>query len=196
MISFATTMPFSLRKKKAEPTLDRQRQVDVGYVVKRLEQGDLSLISGCAVDRSVVLTLQNISLMESTTAQTLEIGIRGRIARGLYFHVAQQQAPEPVEELAEVDRGTITVKVDELVFAGKSRQIKLSFAAIESIGHTQNGIEIVTRNGVQRVHFEGANRVVISLKVKDRTYGQRLSGKLMRLLVEAVIGISFGVNEY
>jgi hypothetical protein len=188
-------MPFGLWKKKAQPTVDRQRQVDVGYATRRLAQGDLSLVSGCNADRSVVLTLHNISLMEPRLAQAVEGGIRGKIARGLYFYVAQPQVAEPVEELVEVDRGTMTVTVDGLVFAGKSRHIKIGFSAIESIGHTQNGIKIVTRNGAQTLHFEGADKVVIPLKVQDRAYSQPLSGKLMRLVVEAVIRISFGVNE-
>jgi hypothetical protein len=188
-------MPFGLWKKKAEPTVDRQRQVDVGYAVRRLEQGDLSLVAGCRIGRSVVFTMHNISLMEPRRSQAVEGGIRCRIARGQYFQVAQPKASEPLEELAEADRGMISISVDGLAFTGKSRRIKLGFGAIESMCYTQNGIEIVTKNGSQSLHFEGADRIAIPLKVQDRTYSQPLTGKLMRLLVEAVIRISFGVAE-
>ncbi|AFU60191.1 MAG: hypothetical protein QXX64_01755 [Nitrososphaera sp.] len=189
-------MPFGLWKKKAQPTVvDRQRQVDIGYAIKKLEQGDLSLIEGATVDGSVVLTMYNISLMEPRTARAMEGGIRGRIAKGLYFYVAQPQSPEPAEELVEVDRGTITITVEGLVFAGKSRHIGVGFGAIESISHSQNGITIVAKNNMQKLHFEGADRVVMSLKVQDRVYSQPLTGKLMRLLVEAVIRISFGADD-
>ncbi len=188
-------MPFGLWKKKARPTADRQRQVDMGYAVKKLEQGDLSLVEGSSVNGSIVLTMNDISLMEPRTARAVEGGIRGRIARGLYFYVAQPQSPEPAEELAEVDRGTITITVEGLVFAGKSRHVGVGFGAIESISHSQNGITIVAKNSTQKLHFEGADRVVISLKVQDRVYSQPLNGKLIRLLVEAVIRVSFGAEE-
>jgi hypothetical protein len=111
-------MRFGLRGKKVQATVDRQRQVDIGYATKRLEQGDLSLVAGL-VDRSITLTLRNISLMEPRLAhRAVEGGIRGRIARGLYyFYVPQQQSPEPMQELVEVDRGTITIAVEGQGFA-------------------------------------------------------------------------------
>lgn len=183
-------MPFGLGRRKAQSTVDRQRQVDLWYVTRQLAEGDLSLISGCSADGSIALTLHNISLVEPRAAR-VEGGIREKIARGLYFYVAQQQAAEPVEELVELDRGTMTITVDGVAFAGKSRHIGIGFGAIESISHSQNGMSIATRNGAQRIRFEGANRVIIPLKVHDREYSQPLSGKLMRLLLEAVIKISF-----
>jgi hypothetical protein len=180
-------MPFW--KKKAQATVDRQRQVDLGYVTRQLGEGDLSHIEGCALDSSIALTLHNISLVEPRAAHA-EAGIKEKIAKGLYFYVAQQAA-EPVEELAEVDRGSVTITVDGVVFAGSTRHIGIGFGAVESISHSQNGIAIVTRNGSQRICFEGADRVVIMLKVHEREYRQALSGKLLRLLLEAVIKISF-----
>lgn len=180
-------MPFW--KKKTEATVDRQRQVDLGYVARQLGEGDLSFIEGCALDSSIALTLHNISLVEPRAAHA-EAGIREKIARGLYFYVAQPQVG-PAEELAEVDRGDVTVTVDGIIFAGKFRHIGIGFGAVESISHSQNGIAISTRNGAQRICFEGADRVVILLRVHDREYRQPLSGKLLRLLVEAVIKISF-----
>jgi len=164
--------------------------VDVGYAVRRLEQGDLTLFAG-NVSRDIAITLHNISLMEPRSGhKTIEGGIKGRIARGLYFYVPQ--AAEPTEELAEVDRGEIMITIEGLVFAGKSRHIGVGFGAVESIGHTANGMSIVAKDGSVKLHFEGADRVVIPLKVHDRSYSQPLSGKTMRLLVEAVIKISLG----
>jgi hypothetical protein len=183
-------MPFGLWRKKAQVTVDRQRQVDVGYVTRQLEQGDLSFIVGCNLDSSIVLTFQDISLMEVRLAQA-EGGIKEKIAKGLYFYVAQPQSAEPVEELTEVDRGIMTISAAGIVFASKSRHIGLGFGALESISYTENGIAITTTNGTRKLHFEGVERVTIPLKVQDRTYSQPLSGKLMRLLVEAVIKISF-----
>lgn len=193
-------MPFGLwnNDRKVQVTVDRQRQVDVGYAVRRLEQGDLALFAGnIARSRSITLSLRNISLMEPRAARrTVEEGIRGRIVRGLYFYAPQpQRVSGPVQELAEVDRGIITIGIEGLVFAGKSRHIGVSFSAIESMHHTQNGMTIVAKNGSLKLHFEGANRVVIPLKVQDRSYRQPLSGKLMRLLVEAVIKISLESQE-
>jgi hypothetical protein len=184
-------MPFGLGRRKAQPTVDRQRQVDLGYVASRLAEGDLSLVAGCSTDSSVTLTLHNISLVESRVARADGGGIREKIARGLYFYVTQPQSAEPVEELVELDRGTVTITIEGIAFAGKSRHIGVGFGAIESISHSQNGMAISTRNGAQRIHFEGADRVIIPLKVHDREYSQHLSGKLMRLLLEAVIKISF-----
>jgi hypothetical protein len=182
-------MPFGLWNRKVQATVDRQRQVDVGYAVRRLGQGDLTLFAG-NVGMDIALTLRNISLMEPRAShKAVEGGIRGRIARGLYFYVPQQAAA-PEQELAEVDRGTITITVEGLVFAGKSRHIGVGFGAVESMGHTQNGMTIVAKNGSVKLHFEGADRVIIPLKVQDRSYSQPLSGKMMRLLVEAVIKIS------
>lgn len=168
-------MPFGLWKKKAqatvdrETTVDRQRQVDIGYATRRLEQGDLSLFAGSNFDESNVLSLHNISLVSERLGQT----------------------PEPVEKFAEVDRGMITITIDRIEFAGKFRHVGVSFGSIESIGHTRNGIMIAARNSANKLHFEGADRVVIALKVQDRMYRQPLSGRLLRLLLEAVIKISF-----
>ena len=179
-------MPFW--KKKAAATVDRQRQVDLSYVIRRLGEGDLSFIEVCNLDSSISLTLHNISLVEPRAAHP-EAGIKEKIARGLYFYVSQQTA-EPVQEL-EVDRGALTITVDGIVFAGSTRHIGIGFGAIESISHSQNGIAIVARNSLQKICFEGADREVIVLKVHEREYKQALSGKLLRLVVEAVIKISF-----
>ena len=186
-------MPFGLWKKKAAPTVDRQRQVDLSYAKMRLKQGDLSFVEGCSPDRPMI-SLHNISLMEPRSSHTLEGGIKCRIARGLYFSTTQSQV-EPVDELTEIDRGKMTITTRGLVFDGKSHQVELDLGVIESIGHTQNGMTIDIDGGRQKLHFEGANRVMIHLKVQERLYSQSLDGKLMRLLVEAAIRISLGVQE-
>jgi hypothetical protein len=189
-------MPFGLWRKKAQITVDRQRQVDIGYVTRQLAQGDLSFVVGCNFYRSVVLTLRNISLMEPRLSQSTEGGIKEKIAKGLYSYVSQPKPAEPVEELVEVDRGSMIIRVDEVVFAGTSRHVGVGFGAIESISFTDKGITIATWNSAQKIHFEVVDGAVIPLKVQDRTYDQPLSGKLMRLLVEAVIKISLnGRNE-
>lgn len=159
-------------------------------MARQLAEGDLSLVAGCSADSSIALTLHNISLVELRAAR-VEGGIKEKIARGLYFYVAQQQTAEPVEELVELDRGIMTITVDGITFAGKFRHIGVGFGAIESISHSQNGMSITTRSGAQSIRFEGADRVIIPLKVHDREYSHPLSGKLMRLLLEAVIKISF-----
>jgi hypothetical protein len=133
-------MPFGLGRRKAQPTVDRQRQVDLGYVASQLAEGDLSLVAGCSTDSSVVLTLHNISLVEPHVARA-DGGIREKIARGLYFYVTQPQVAGPVEELVELDRGTVTITIEGITFAGKSRHIGVGFGAIESISHSQNALE-------------------------------------------------------
>ncbi len=188
-------MPFGLWRKKVQATVDRQRQVDIGYAIRQLEQGNLSFIVGCNFDSSVVLTLDNISLMKPQLVQATTDGIKEKIAKGLYFYVAQTQSTEPVEVLAEVDRGMMTITVEGIVFAGRFRHIGLGFGAIESIGYDNKGITVATRNSAQKLYFEGADRAVIPLKVQDRMYSEPLSGKLMRLLVEAVIMISFDERD-
>ena len=174
-------MPFGLWKKKAQVTVDRQRQVDIGYAIRQLEQGDMSLVEGVDPE-SFALSLDNISLLEPGLAQAVPGGIKGRIARGLYFYVAQPQS-EP-EDLTEVDRGTMAIAADGISFAGRTRHIGIGFGAIESMGHNQDGIAIAAR--AMRLHF-GAGASAISLKVQDREYSQPLSGRLLRLLVEAMI---------
>ena len=174
-------MPFW--KKKAQATVDRQRQVDIGYAFRQLEQGDMSLVKGVDPE-SHALSLDNISLLEPRLAQAVQGGIKGRIAKGLYFYVAQPQSPGPVEELAEIDRGTMSIADDGISFAGSTRHIGIGFGAIESIGHSQDGITIAAR--AQRLHF-GAGASAVSFRVQDREYSQALSGRLLRLLVEAMI---------
>ena len=168
--------------------------MDIGYVTRQLGEGDLSFIAGCKNDSSVNLTFANISLMESRLTQG-DGSIKEKIAKGLYFYVAQPQTTEPIEELAEVDRGTMTVTVNGIAFAGKSRHVGINFDLVESISYSVNGITIAARNNSQRIYFEGADRVIVELKVRDRKYSQPLSGKLMRLMVEAVIKISLGRDK-
>lgn len=180
-------MPFW--RKKAQVTVDRQRQVDLGYAIRQLAEGDLSLIASCSNDSSVALTLNDISILEPRRAHA-DSRMKEKLARRLYFYVEQPKSV-PSEELVEVDRGTLTIAIKGIEFAGKLRHIRAGFGAIESISHSQNGIAIVMRNGAQRLWFEGADRVTIPLKVQDREYSQPMSGKLMRLVVEAIIRISF-----
>src|SRR5688572_23261649 len=131
-------MPFGLwNSKKVQPTVDRQRQVDMGYAARRLEQGDLSFIG---VGRGEPVFIDGVALLELGVARAVEGGLRGRIARGLYFYVPQPQAAEPAEEMAEADRGTITISSEGIAFAGKTRRIGVGFGAIEYISHNQNGI--------------------------------------------------------
>lgn len=178
-------MPFGIWNKRVQVTVDRQKQVDIGYARRRLEQGDLSFIAG--TEHKVVLN--DISLQEPKMAQrTLEGGIKGRIARRLYFYAPQSQSPEPVEELTEIDRGTMTINNEGIVFSGKIRRIGLGFGAIESIGHSRDAIAILAKNS-QRLHF-GVGEDIVHLKVQERMYNEPLSGTFLRLLVEAMMKIS------
>jgi hypothetical protein len=184
-------MPFGLRKKKAQVTVDRQRQVDICYATRQLEQGNLSLVAVSDPDKPIVLSFQNMSLAEPRLAQgTFEGGIKEKIAKGLYFYVGQAQDPGLVEELVQLDVGTMTITSDGIAFVGKSKHISVDFGDIDSMGHTNNGITISARTHLQRLRFEGADKVVVPLKVQDRMYNQRLSGSLMRILLEAVMKTS------
>ncbi|HEV8405467.1 MAG TPA: hypothetical protein VGQ13_06130 [Nitrososphaera sp.] len=184
-------MPFGLRKKKAQVTVDRQRQVDICYATRQLEQGNLSSVAVSDPDKPIVLSFQNISLAEPRLAQgTLEGGIKEKIAKGLYFYVGQAQDPGLVEELVQLDVGTMTITSDGIAFVGRSKHISIDFGDIDSMGHTNNGITISARTHLQRLRFEGADKVVVPLKVQDRMYNQRLSGRLMRILLEAVMNTS------
>lgn len=183
-------LTFGLRRKKAQPAIDRQRQVDLGYATKQIAEGDLSFIAGSHFDGSVVLTFENISLVKPRLSHSSG-GIKKKIARGLSYYVAQPQSPEPDEELIELDRGNITITIGGIVFDGKSLHIGVRYGTIESISHSVNGMTIETRNAAQKIRFEGADRVFVTLNVQNRKYNQPLSGKLMRLLVEGVIRISF-----
>jgi len=181
-------MPFGLKKKKAQVTVDRQRQVDICYAVKQLARGDLKFISGIDSKSAFVLSFQNVKLAEPRLSQAnLEAGIKERITKGLYFYVAQSQDTNPTEELIQIDIGTMTIGANGVDFAGKSKHISMNFGDIDSIGHTDNGISISARSQLKRVRFEGADGAIVTLKVHDRTYKQTLSGKLMRLLVEAAM---------
>ena len=180
-------MRFGLWNRKVQATVDRQKQVDIGYAIRRMEQGDLSFISG--IDHKGPVFLNDILLLEPGVARA-EGGIRGRIARGLYFYVPQPQSAEPDEELVEVDKGTLTLTDEGIAFAGKTRRIGVGFAAIESISHGQNAITIAAKTA-HRLHFgSGGNEV--TLKVQDRTYKEPLSGTLLRLIVEAAMKASLG----
>lgn len=188
MVIFSVKMPFGWNK-KVQVTVDRQRQVDMGYATRRLEQGDLSLIG---VDRGGPVFLDGIALLEPRIARAVEGGLRGRIARGLYFYVPQPQTTEPAEELVEVDRGTLTIADEGIAFAGKTRRIGVGFGAIESMSHSQKGMTIVAKT-MHRMHF-GSGGTVVTFKVQDRIYKEQLSGTLLRLLVEAVMKASLGVG--
>lgn len=161
--------------------------MDIGYATRRLEQGDLTPIADIEHGRPIFLN--DVSLLEPRlTQRTLGSGIKGRMAKDLYFYVPQQQSPKPAEQLEEVDRGTLTVAANGIAFAGQSRRVGVGFHAIESIGHTRDGITIIAKN-LHRLHFGGGGAVV-ALKVQDRMYREPLSGTLLRLLVEAVIKAS------
>ncbi len=189
-------MPFGLKKKKAQVTVDRQRQVDICYATRKLEQGDLSFIAGSDPDRPIILSFQNISLAEPKLIQrTSDGGIKNKISKGLYFYVGQTQEPEPTEELVQIDIGTMTITPQGIAFAGKSKRISVNFDDIDSIGHTNNGITISARSQLQRLRFEGVDRVIVPLKVQDRTYRQALSGRHMRLLIEAAMKTSLDRRE-
>jgi hypothetical protein len=179
-------MPFGFWNKKVQTTVDRQKQVDIGYVTRRLEKGDLSFIVGLDQDRPFFLN--DILLLEPGIVRA-EGGIKGRIARGLYFYMSQPQSPGPAEELAGVDRGTLTITDEGIAFAGKTRRIGVGFGAIESISHGQNRITIVARTA-HRLHFGSGG--TITLKVQDRKYDEPLSGTFLRLIVEAAMKASIG----
>jgi hypothetical protein len=178
-------MPFGIWNRRVQATVDRQKQVDLGYAIRQLEKGDMSPLVG--IEHDVVLN--DIPLLEVTlTKKVVDGGIRGRITRGLYFYVPEPQSPEPVEELVEVDRGTMTVNADGILFAGKTRRIAVGFGAVESIGHTRDWITVLAKNS--RRMYLGVGRNTVTLKVQDRMYKEPLSGTLMRLLVEAVMKVS------
>lgn len=177
-------MPFGFWNKKARATVDRQKQVDIGYANRRLAEGDLSLIY--RADKEGPFFLNDILLLEPGIAR--EGGIKGKIARGLYFYVPQPQSAEP-EQLAEVDRGTLTITDEGIAFAGKTRRIGIGFGAIESISHGQNAITMIAKTA-HRLHFGSGG--TITLKVQDRMYKEPLSGTVLRLIVEASMKASLG----
>jgi hypothetical protein len=180
-------MPFGMWNKKVQVTVDRQKQVDLGYAIRLLEQGDTSPMA--RIEHDVVFN--DISFLEPRLAKrTVANAIRERIARGLYFYVPEPQSPELIEELDEVDRGTMTINADGIAFAGKTRRIAVGFGAVESIGHTREGITVLAKNS-HRLYFGvlGRNNTV-TFKVQDRVYEEPLSGTLLRLLVEALMKVS------
>ena len=184
-------MPFGLKKKKAQVTVDRQRQVDIGYAIKQIETGDLSFIEGYDPSRPIILSFQNMLLSESRLMQgTAESGIKNKISKGLYFYVGQAQEPETRQEIVKIDVGNMTISSYGVSFAGKSKHISINFDDIDSIGHTNTGITISSRSQLERLRLEGADKATVSLKVQDRTYRQALSGKLMRILIEAAMKTS------
>jgi hypothetical protein len=184
-------MPFGLRKKKAQVTVDRQRQVDVCYAIKQIGMGNLSFIEGHDPAKPIILSFQNMSLTEPRLIQgTAESSIKNKISKGLYFYVGQAQEPSPTEELVQIDNGTTTIAPYGIIFAGKSKRISVNFDDIDTIGHTNNGITISSRSQLERLRLEGADRTTVPLKVQDRTYRQTLSGKLMRILIEAAMKTS------
>jgi hypothetical protein len=178
-------MPFGIWNKRVQVTVDRQKQVDLGYAIRVLEKGDMSPLVGIEDD----VVLNDIPLLEPRLVQrTVEGGIKGRIAKGLFFYVPEPQSPEPIEELVEVDRGIVTMNADGMLFAGKTRRIAVGFGAVESVGHTRDWITVLAKNSHRMYLGVGSNTV--TLKVQDRMYRQPLSGTLMRLLVEAVMKVS------
>jgi hypothetical protein len=180
-------MPFSLRNNKVQVTVDRQRQVDVGYAIRRLEQGDLALVVG--VEHGGPIFLNDVSFLEPRMAQKkVEGGLKGRTSKGVHFYVPQGQSPGSAEQLAEVDRGTMTLNAEGIAFAGRSKRVGVRFGAIESINHSRSSITIIAKN-LQRLHF-GGSRAVVAMKVQDRMYKEPLSGSLLRLLIEAAMKAS------
>jgi len=189
-------MPFGLKKKKAQVTVDRQRQVDVCYATRQMEQGNLSFVVGYDPSRPIIFSFQNVSLVEAKLIPgTSEGGIKNKISKGLYFYVGQTQEQAPTEELVELDIGIMTITQYGIAFAGRTKHINVNFDDIDSIDHMNNGITISARSQLQKLRFEGAERVVIPLKVQDRTYMQTLSGRLMRLLIEAAMNASLDRSE-
>lgn len=180
-------MPFGFRHNRVQVTVDRQRQVDIGYALRRLEEGDLAPVLG--IERGGPIFLNDVSFLEPRMVQKkVEGGLKGRASKGLSFHVPQGHSAEAVEQLAEVDRGTMTLNADGMAFAGRSKRVGVRFDAIKSINHSPHSITIIAKN-LQRLHF-GGSRAVVALKVQDRMYREHLSGTLLRLLVEAVMKAS------
>ena len=135
------------------------------------------------------VVLNDIPLLEPKLVQrAVDGGIKDRIVRGLYFYVPEPQSPEPVEELVEADRGTMTINAEGILFASKTRRIAVGFGAVESIGHTRDWITVLAKNS-HRVYL-GAGKNTVTLKVQDRMYRELISGTLMRLLIEAIMKVS------
>jgi hypothetical protein len=179
-------MPFGIWNRKVQVTVDRQKQVDLGYAIRLLEKGDMSPVVGIEHD----IVFNDISFLETRLVKrTVEGGgIKGRIAKGLSFYVPEPQSPESIEELAEVNRGTMTINANGIVFAGKTRRTAVGFGAVESIGHTRDMITVLVKNSHRLYLGVGSNTV--TLKAQDRMYREPLSGTLLRLLVEAAMKAS------
>ena len=88
----------------------------------------------------------------------------------------------------------MTIAGDGIAFTGQTEKINTSFDNIEATDYVQNKIMIATKTPAQRLFFDGVERTTVPLKVQDRVYRQPLSGKVVQLVIKAMMA-QVSLNE-
>ncbi|MGJ8454498.1 zinc ribbon domain-containing protein [Pseudothermotoga sp. U03pept] len=144
-------------------------------------------------DERLVLSLQNISFLESRTVTESYGGYVGpsfRIAKDLSINLGEFDATSAsTEELQTIDSGLLAITDKRIVFFGKKRTLNIELSKIISMQAYKDAIGLGVENVKKTQYFSGVDKsgAQLNVTVEERSYTENLSGETLMYIIEGLL---------
>ena len=170
---------------------ERQRNVDLNIWLTGIRQG-----KGFPIDKNPpimlkknemsIFTISNISLVENRSVRTGGYtSSRFRVAKGVSVGGGTFRSKSH-DELTTIDKGTLILTNQRIVFAGRSHSSDNPLKKIISIQPYKDGIVVRKEGRAKDQQFTGTNKSYFHITVGGRTWTVPITGVVINIMVEAL----------
>ena len=170
---------------------ERQRNVDLNIWLTGIRQG-----KGFPIDKNPpimlkknemsIFTISNISLVENRSVRTGGYtSSRFRVAKGVSVGGGTFRSKSH-DELTTIDKGTLILTNQRIVFAGRSHSSDNPLKKIISIQPYRDGIVVRKEGRAKDQQFTGTNKSYFHITVGGRTWTVPITGVVINNMVEAL----------
>jgi hypothetical protein len=137
-------------------------------------------------NETAIFMIPNISLSENRSVRTGTYGSsRIRVAKGISIGGGSFRS-QSHEELTELDKGSLTLTNQRIVFMGRSHSLDIPLKNITFIEPYLNAIVVGREGKTRSEQFTGIDKFSFDIAVDNRTWAIPLTGGIMKFMIEAL----------
>jgi hypothetical protein len=178
--------------------VSQKRSAAIACLQDLLTKGKrIKLIGGptpnVAFDKSedLLCALPKTTLLEARAVRTWRSGYSGpsfRIARGFWYRFGSSRGTsESHEELRAVDRGTLVLTNQRLIFVGLARTTSVDLEKIVSIEPLGDGIRLHREGKEKAQYFQLSSGLEGTFQSNGKTFSARVDGGMIKAAIDQAI---------
>jgi hypothetical protein len=137
-------------------------------------------------NETAIFTIPNIILSENRSVRTGTYGSsRIRVAKGISIGGGSFRS-QSHEELTELDKGSLTLTNQRIVFMGHSHSLDIPLKNITFIEPYLNAIVVGREGKTRSEQFTGIDKFSFDIAVDSRTWTIPLNGGIIKFMIEAL----------